>query len=148
MAVVDYSAIPSGLAGPPYTVSVVGPDRVANWSGLDESGYRDKRERWSAAIAGAIDREFPGFARHVVASEFSTARSLANYLNAPVGAIYGFAPRPPSGPIWRGIERSPRTAIAGFYLASAYAGAGGFTGAIGSGASAADLVMVETATRG
>ena len=148
MAVVDYSAIASGLGGPPYTVSVVGPDRLANWSGLDQSAYRHKRERWSGAIVAAIDREFPGFASHVVATEFSTARSLASYLNAPQGAIYGFAPRPPSAPIWKGIERSPRTPIPGLYLASAYAGAGGFTGAIRSGASAADLVMNETTIRG
>jgi cold shock protein len=54
------------------------------------------------------------------------------------------APRPPSAPIWKGIERSPRTPIPGLYLAFAHAGAGGFTEAIRSGASAADLVMNET----
>jgi phytoene dehydrogenase-like protein len=66
-------------------------------------------------------------------------------MNAPEGAVYGFAPVPPSGPIWKGIGRSPKTAITGLYLASSYAGAGGFTGAINSGASAADLVMARAA---
>jgi phytoene dehydrogenase-like protein len=145
MTVVDYSAINSGLGGPPYPVSVVGPDRTGNWADLDAGAYRHKRQRWSEAIVAAIDREFPGFAAHVVASEFNTARSLANYLNAPEGAVYGFAPVPPSGPIWKGIGRSPKTAITGLYLASSYAGAGGFTGAINSGASAADLVMARAA---
>jgi phytoene dehydrogenase-like protein len=126
-------------------VSVVGPDRTGNWANLDVAAYRHRRQRWSETIVTAIDREFPGFAAHVVASEFNTARSLANYLNAPDGAVYGFAPVPPSGPIWRGIGRSPKTAIAGLYLASSYAGAGGFTGAINSGASAADLVMAHAA---
>jgi phytoene dehydrogenase-like protein len=145
MTVVDYSAIDSGFGGPPYPVSVVGPDRTSNWAQLDAAAYQAKRARWREAVIAAIDREFPGLAAHVVTSEFNTARSLANYLNAPDGAIYGFAPVPPSGPIWRGIGRSPKTAIAGLYLASSYAGAGGFTGAINSGASAADLVVAHAA---
>ena len=65
---------------------------------------------------------------------------MRNYLNAPNGAIYGFAPLPP-GPIWRGIGRSPKTPIRGLYLASSYAGSGGFTGAILAGGTAADLIL-------
>ena len=57
MTVVDYSAIDSGLGGPPYPVSVVGVDRVANWSGLDQATYDAKREQWCRAIIAAIDRE-------------------------------------------------------------------------------------------
>lgn len=144
MAVVDYSRIDSRLGGPPYPVSVVGPDRVSNWADLDRPAYEDKRKRWSDAIVATIDREFPGFASHVVASQFNTARSLATYLNAPQGAIYGFAPVPPSGPIWRGVGRSPKTAISGLYLASAYAGTGGFTGSIVAGAGAADLIIAKS----
>jgi len=141
MTVVDYSRIDCGLGGPPYPVSVVGPDRLSNWADLDKLAYEEKRKRWREAIVASIDQEFPGFGSHVVASEFNAARALAAYLNAPQGAIYGFAPTPPSGPIWKGIERSPKTAIPGLYLASAYAGSGGFSGAIGAGASAADLVI-------
>ena len=140
VTVVDYSAINFGLGGPPYPVSVVGVDRVANWSGLDKAAYDAKREQWCRAIMAAIDREFAGFASHVVASVFNTALSMRNYLNAPDGAIYGFAPLPP-GPIWRGTGRSPKTPISGLYLASSYAGSGGFTGAILAGGTAADLIL-------
>ncbi len=143
MTVVDYSAIPSGLAGPPYPVSVVGVDRVANWMGLDKAAHDAKRRQWQQAIVAAVDRAFPGFASHVVASVFNTALSKRNYLNAPEGAIYGFAPLPPSGPIWRGIGRSAKTPIDGLCLASSYAGSGGFTGAILAGANAADLVLQQ-----
>jgi phytoene dehydrogenase-like protein len=143
MTVVDYSAIDSGLGGPPYPVSVVGVDRLANWSGLDKAAYDDKREQWRKAVIAAIDREFPGFATHVVASVFNTALSLRGYLNAPEGAIYGFAPVPPSGPIWRGTGRSAKTPIPGLYLASSYAGSGGFTGAILAGGTAADLILAR-----
>jgi phytoene dehydrogenase-like protein len=89
----------------------------------------------------AIDREFPGFATHVVGSVFNTALSMHNYLNTPGGAVYGFAPLPPSGPIWRGVGRSSRTPIRGLYLASSYAGSGGFTGAILAGGAAAEMIL-------
>ena len=134
IAVVNYSAIDSGLGGPPYPVSVVGVDRESNWTGLDREAYDAKRKLWRTALTTAIDRAFPGFAAHVVACTFSTASTMSSYLNAPQGAVYGFAPLPPQGPIWKGLERSPRTAIPGLYLASAYAGSGGYTGAILAGA--------------
>ena len=141
IAVVNYSAIDSGLGGPPYPVSVVGVDRESNWTGLDREAYDAKRKLWRAALTAAIDRAFPGFAAHVVACTFSTASTMSSYLNAPQGAVYGFAPLPPQGPIWKGSERSPRTAIPGLYLASAYAGSGGYTGAILAGATAAREVL-------
>ena len=104
------------------------------------------RNSWREAIRGAIDREFPGFAAKVVASVFSTASTMSTYLNAPEGAIYGFAPLPPLGPIWKGPERSPNTAIPGLYLASSYAGSGGFTGAILAGAAAARTILASRGT--
>ncbi len=141
LTVVDYSAIDSGFEGPPYPVSVVGLDRVENWAGLDKADHDARRKQWLDRIVGIIDGEFPGFGSHVVASQFSTAHSIARYLNAPRGAIYGFAPLPPTGPIWRGPGRSARTPIPGLYLASAYASSGGFTGAIMGGAAAADRIL-------
>jgi phytoene dehydrogenase-like protein len=144
MTVVDFSAIDSGLGGPPYPVSVVGPDRLANWTGLDKEAYDAKRDRWRDAIAAAIDLEFPGFSSHVVASVFNTAHSMNSYLGTPQGAIYGFAPLAPKGPVWRGIDRSVSTAVPGLYLASAFAGFGGFTGAIKAGGDAADRILEET----
>ncbi len=144
ITVVDYSAIDSGLGGPPYPVSVVGVDRLANWSGADQAAYDARRENWRAAIIAVIDRAFPGFAAEVTHSVFNTARSLHAYLNAPQGAIYGFAPLAPRGPVWQGSGRSPKTPIKGLYLASSYAGSGGFTGAILGGGAAADRVLQET----
>jgi len=143
MTVVDFSAIDSGLGGPPYPVSVVGPDRLANWTDLDTQAYDAKRSAWRDAIAAAIDREFPGFADHIVAAVFNTAHSMNSYLGTPDGAIYGFAPLPPAGPARRGVDRSVKTAIPGLYLASAFAGFGGFTGAIKAGGDAADRILAE-----
>ncbi len=143
LVLVDYSAIDSGLGGPPYPATITAIDRVENWTGLDDEAYRAKRKLWGERLIAAVDRTFPGFAANVVASTVTTARSIADHLNAPEGAVYGFAPTPPAGPIWRGFERQVRTPIDGLYLASAYGGSGGFTGAILSGASAADLILAD-----
>jgi len=70
-------------------------------------------------------------------------KAISTYLNAPEGAVYGFAPSPPSGPIWKGLQQSPNTPIRRLYLASSYAGSGGFTGAILAGAATADQVLLE-----
>ena len=121
LTVVDYSAIDSGLGGPPYPVSIVGLDRPENWAHLGKADYDARRKQWLDRIVGIVDDEFPGFGSHVVASQFSTALSISHYLNAPQGAIYGFAPLPPAGPIWRGPGRSADTPVPGLYLASAYA---------------------------
>jgi phytoene dehydrogenase-like protein len=141
LTVVNYSAIESGLGGPPFPVSVVGIDRVENWAALSAPAFEEKRNRWREAIIETIDHEFPGFASKIVTGVFNTACSMRDYLNAPDGAIYGFAPLPPSGPIWRGQANAPKTPIPGLYLASAYAGTGGFTGAILAGAMAADCIL-------
>jgi phytoene dehydrogenase-like protein len=141
LTIVDYSAIDSGLGGPPFAISVVGVDRLLNWSGLSTADYNAKRDRWREALVEIIDREFPGFATKVTSCVFNTASSMSNYLNAPEGAVYGFAPLPPSSPIWKGPNRSPKTAISDLFLASSYAGSGGFTGAILAGAAAAELII-------
>jgi phytoene dehydrogenase-like protein len=134
-AIVDYAAIDSGVPAPPYVLSIFGPDRLSNWDGSDLDFYRDKRARWQDAIARYLDRFYPGLAGAVIASSFNTALSVRQYLNAPGGAVYGFAPAPQPAP------RSPRTAVPGLYLASAYAGFGGYTGVIQSAGACADMIL-------
>jgi phytoene dehydrogenase-like protein len=139
-AIVDYAAIDSGVPAPPYVLSIFGPDRLSNWDGSDFDLYRDKRARWQDAIARYLDGFYPGLAGAVSTASFNTALSVRQYLNAPGGAVYGFAPTPHS----RGApNRSPRTAVPGLYLASAYAGYGGYTGVIQSAGACADLILGE-----
>jgi phytoene dehydrogenase-like protein len=138
MSLVDYAAIDSGLPSPPYVLSVFGPDLLSNWDPSDMEAYREKRGRWQEAIVGYLSAIYPGLADGVVASSFNTALSVRQYLNAPDGAAYGFAP------IGQDAARSPRTAIAGLYLASAYAGFGGYSGAIQAGGACADMILGQT----
>jgi phytoene dehydrogenase-like protein len=138
-AIVDYAAIDSGVPAPPYVLSIFGPDRLSNWDGSDLDLYRDKRARWQEAIARYLDGFYPGLAGAVTTASFNTALSVRQYLNAPGGAVYGFAPMPHSIP--GAPSRSPRTAVPGLYLASAYAGYGGYTGVIQSAGACADLIL-------
>ena len=142
MSVVDYAAIESGVPTPPYVLSVLGPDLLSNWDPSDMDAYREKRGRWQVAIISYLSSHFPGLGDAVVASSFNSALSVRQYLNAPDGAVYGFAPTPPSS-VRENPFRSPRTAIPGFYLSSAYAGFGGYTGVIQSAGVCADMILRE-----
>jgi phytoene dehydrogenase-like protein len=142
MSIVDYAAIDSGIPAPPYVLSILGPDRLSNWDSSDMDAYREKRGRWQEAIVRYLASFYPGLADGVVASSFNTALSVRQYLNAPDGAVYGFAPTPPRS-IWRTQSRSPRTSIPGLYLASAYAGYGGYTGVVQAAGACADMILRE-----
>jgi phytoene dehydrogenase-like protein len=142
LAVVDYAAIESGVPAPPYVLSVVGPDALSNWSEGDHDAYRARRARWQAAIVAHLDRHYPGLVGAVVASSFNTALSMRHYLGAPEGAVYGFAPTPPRS-FLRAPPRSPKTPVAGLYLASAWAGFGGYTGVVQSAGACADMILKE-----
>jgi phytoene dehydrogenase-like protein len=142
MSIVDYAAIDSGVPAPPYVLSILGPDRLSNWDSSDMDAYREKRGRWQEAIVRYLDASYPGLAGGVIASSFNTALSVRQYLNAPDGAVYGFAPSPPRS-LWRLPRRSPRTALPGVYLASAYAGFGGYTGVVQSAGACADMILRE-----
>jgi phytoene dehydrogenase-like protein len=142
MSIVDYAAIDSGVPAPPYVLSICGPDLLSNWDATDMDAYREKRGRWQDAIVRYLSSVYPGLAESVVASSFNTALSVRQYLNAPGGAVYGFAPTPPRS-IWRTPIGSPRTSIPGLYLASAYAGFGGYTGVVQSAGACADMILRE-----
>lgn len=137
LAIVDYAAIDSGVPTPPYVLSVVGPDSPANWQGVPPDDYRARRSRWQKAIVAALDALYPGLADAVTHSAFNTALSVQQYLNAPGGAVYGFAP------LTGQPARSPRTVVPGLYLASAFAGLGGYSGVVQSAGVCADLILGE-----
>jgi len=142
LTVVDYSRVDTGLnAQPPFLLSVVGLDRLSNWQALSKEAYRQRRDQWLEAIIRRLEHEYPGLASAISHKEMATALTMHEYLNAPEGALYGFAPRPPAHFPLKGPPRTPRTSIDGLWLASAYAGAGGFTGAMMGGAAAAQWAM-------
>jgi all-trans-retinol 13,14-reductase len=99
---------------------------------------RTRKDLWMEHIIGDLDRAFPGIAGAIVQREMATAETLHHYLDTPDGGVYGFAPEDSAaGP--RSV--TPRTAIKGLWLASAYVSGGGFTGAMPGGAAAARAAM-------
>ena len=143
LAIANYGAIDSGLddSGGPTLVSVVGVDEISNWRGLSKEDEAARRNAWLDAILGELERHYPGFAGAVGEKTFMSASSMERYLGTPGGAIYGFDPIPPTGPVWKGMPRTPKTPIDGLFLASSWGGSGGFSGAMASGADAAGLAM-------
>jgi all-trans-retinol 13,14-reductase len=133
---VAYDQIDSGLnRNGPYLVSMVGVDRLENWADIDADAKRMRKEHGMDRIIADLDGHFPGIAGAVVQREMSTAETFHHYLNTPNGALYGFSPQT------RGFMPLPETAIGGLYLASAFTGGGGFTGAILGGGWAARAAM-------
>jgi all-trans-retinol 13,14-reductase len=141
---VAYDQIDSGLnPDGPYLAAVVGLDRVQNWAGLTPEAKRARKERWMDRIIADLDRQFPGIATAIVHREMSTSETFQQYLNAPGGSLYGFAPES------RGFMPLAVTAINGLYLASAFTGGGGFTGAmLGGGWAARAATRADTSTIG
>jgi phytoene dehydrogenase-like protein len=140
--IANYGAIDSGLSHDgPTLVTMVGLDRFDNWAELTPQQEKDRRARWLDAFQAALDKDYPGIGSAVTERMFLSARSMRNFLNTPDGAVYGFAPTPPTRGLWAGVPRSPRTPVPGLFLASSFAGSGGFSGAMASGAEAARLAM-------
>jgi phytoene dehydrogenase-like protein len=131
-ALCDYSRLDAGLRtdGDPYLASLTGVDRLWAWQGFDEATDKARRERWMDALIADLDRRYPGMAGAVVHREMSTARTIRNRLGTPTGEVYGFRPTPA-----RLFSRppTPRTAVEGLWLASAYTVSGGFSGALHGG---------------
>ena len=135
---VAYDQIDSGLnQNSPYLVSIVGVDRVENWTQIDLLAKRARKELWMDRIILELDRQFPGIAAAVTQREMSTSETYAQYLNTPGGALYGFAPET------RGFLPMTHTAIDGLYLASAFSVGGGYTDAILGGGWAARAAMKQ-----
>jgi hypothetical protein len=136
---VAYDQIASGLNEKgPYLASISGFDRIENWAAPDAEAKRTRKEQWFAAMIADLERQFPGIGGAVVQHEIATAETYHRYLNTPNGALYGFSPEARPG---GGLMAVPETSIPGLYLASAFTGAGGFSGAIVGGSMAARAAM-------
>jgi all-trans-retinol 13,14-reductase len=136
---VDYSRIDSGLnQAAPYLGSFCGMDRIENWAAISDEASRARRERWMERILADLDGHFPGIAGAVVHREMASARTMSHYLNTPGGAVYGFAS---DAATMTPKYMTPRTPIAGLWLASAFVSGGGFTGAMLGGAAAARAAL-------
>ena len=101
--------------------------------------YYRKKDLWQEALIEDVNKRYPGIKDAIVYKDFGTARTIRDYLNTPGGAILGYELKTPY-PFAKDLKRiipNSVTAVKGLYIASVYAMAGGFTGAMVSGGLAA-----------
>jgi all-trans-retinol 13,14-reductase len=142
---VDHSHIDTGLnENGSCFASFCGVDRLDNWSTLDSTAKKQRKESWIDCLVADLDRHFAGIAGAVVQREMATAETMQRYLNTPGGAVYGFAPE---GTLGQTLKQGARTSIGGLLLVSAFTAGGGYTGAMLGGAQAAREAIRESRQR-
>ena len=143
LVVIDYGQIDAGLNDRlPAPITVTGIDNIDNWRGLGDQAYEARKSDWIAAITGHLDAEWPGFAASVMRADMATARTMQDWLGTPEGAVFGYAPDVPAqGGMAAALEVT--TPLDGLYLASAFAGVGGYSGAMAAGQMAAAKALAQ-----
>lgn len=143
LVVIDYGQIDAGLSDRlPAPITVTGIDTPDNWRGLGDKAYEARKQDWITAITAHLDAEWPGFAASVMRADMATARTMQDWLGTPEGAVFGYAPDVPA----RAAGAAPMevtTRLSGLYLASAFAGFGGYSGAMAAGQMAAGKALAQ-----
>jgi len=141
MSIVDYAAIDSGLPVPPYVLSVYAliccrTGTVRTWTPIARSAAAGRKPSFAISPRFILISPTPWWRR----------RSIPRCRSGNIS----MRPQGPSTDSRR--RRLPRSGApgpfaahggAGLYLASAYAGFGGYTGVVQSGADCADMILRE-----
>jgi phytoene dehydrogenase-like protein len=137
----DYGRLNAFGEASGHLLSITGPDRLANWEGLDASAYQARKSAWIDALVADLERRYPGIVGAITHREMATARTMRDRMGGGAnGEVYGFRPTPE-----RLFSRPPRarTQIPGLWLASAYTVCGGYAGAMAGGLMAAEGALAE-----
>jgi phytoene dehydrogenase-like protein len=136
----DYSTIDSQLSKEGYIGVICGIDYLENWSHLEEDQYQKKKEEVIEVYLGRLNEVFPGIRDIIDYAELGTPRTMASYTQNPSGVVYGFAHTIPqiNPQLKAEIRNIP---IENLFFASAWAGSGGFSGAISAGYKCAQKIL-------
>jgi all-trans-retinol 13,14-reductase len=129
---VDYGRIDTQLAPAGKSVGVLcAADRLADWEGLDEHQYRQRKEEIAGILINRLEEYYPGIRKYLEFVEVATPMTIRRYTLNPAGAPYGFAQVPAQSGMKRQAFRSP---VRNLWLAGTWTfPGGGFTGALVSG---------------
>ena len=131
----DPAMIPEGKG----TLLIFTLDNYANWKGLDQQEYKDKKAQVAQILIKRVEKYLPGLTDNIEVMETATPMTMARYGSSPEGAIYGLAQTVPQASINR---LSQKTKIKGLFLAGAWTRpGGGVHGCFYSGSEAADFVL-------
>ncbi len=139
---VDYSNIDSQINDiGVYTGVICTIDYLDHWAQLNETEYNNKKDEVAQILIERLEALIPGIKDIIIFSEVATPKTMVRYTLNPEGTVYGFAQTPNQvGPMKHNIRKPP---INNLYLASAWTGSGGFSGAIMAGYSCALKILKD-----
>lgn len=137
---VDYSIIDSELTEDGYVGAIATTDYLDQWVHLCEDEYKRKKVLIQDILIERLNKFLPGIKDIIIHSEVATPKTIVRYTCNP-GSVYGFSQTvEQAGPkIWS-VRKPP---IDNLFFASAWAGSGGFSGAIHSGYACALKILKE-----
>ena len=136
----DYSIIESELTKEGYSGALCAIDYLEHWDQLNEDEYKRKKQIVKEILIERLDKVIPGIKGIIVYSEVATPKTIVRYTRNP-GSVYGFSQTvEQAGPKIRSVRKPP---IDNLFFASAWAGSGGFSGAIHSGYSCALKILKD-----
>jgi all-trans-retinol 13,14-reductase len=111
----------------------------ADWIGMDDDLYRERKARTRERLLAKIRGRYPDIESHLEVLELATPRTMYRYTGNHQGAVYGLA---------QTVEQSNRrrlrnrTPLEGLYLTGAWTWAGGgYEGAMMTGVQTAQAVL-------
>lgn len=137
---VDYSIIDSELTKEGYSGAICAIDYLDHWDQLCEDEYKSKKQAVKEILIKRLDKVIPGIKDIIVFSEVATPTTIVRYTQNP-GSVYGFSQTvEQAGPKITSVRKPP---IDNLFFASAWAGSGGFSGAIHSGYACALKILKD-----
>mgnify|MGYP001200077810 CR=1 FL=1 len=113
----------------------------ALWMNLDKKDYKARKRELESHLIDQLERAIPDVRERIEVCETGTPHTMARYTQNPEGSVYGYSSELNSH---ASLPPDPDTTVPGLYLASVWSRSGhGFAGAMGSGLTAAGLVLRE-----
>lgn len=113
-------------------------DYLADWDQLSNEDYEKKKHEVARIYLDKLEKIVPGSTKEIEYYEVGTPKTIQKYTLNTGGSVYGYAQIPRQAGIFRLPNKSP---VENLYFASAWAcTGGGFTGAMMSGWSCANIV--------
>jgi prolycopene isomerase len=140
LELVDHVQVDAGLApAGKGTLLIMTVDNYANWQGLGEPEYKEKKAAYADILIRRAEKYLPGLRENIEVMEIATPLTVERFGAAPEGAIYGFAQTVRQAGFRRLAQDTP---IKGLLLAGGWTFPGaGIHGCFVSGVLAANTVL-------
>lgn len=140
LELVDHCRIDPGLApAGKGSLLIMTLDAYANWQGLNEEEYKNKKETVARTFIKRAQEYLPGLSDNIEVIEVATPRTIERFASLPQGAAYGFSQTVNQAGL---LRLAQETKVKGLFLSGAWTFPGaGVHGCVVSGMEAADLAL-------